>query len=202
MRLRLLLYKAGTDGKLLDNAISAWTKLFNWNTGPYSHAEIWVPDENERFTGIIYYHAEIYHGTCYTSTMGQTRNKNAPPEDGVVKRPAYQVLKHPERWDYMEFDVPIWAFKLAVTWANHQVHKNKGYDKKAIASYFIRFFGWVPHSKDKFICSEFCAYFLRICTILVPWAVPSPRRLSRIDRPIFQLVKKVTDGLTDIGKQG
>ncbi len=83
MKLRVLFYKAKWDGHLLDDLISSWTWLFNMGTGPYSHAEIWIPDENsyddDGFYGMYEksYYPESrtvmtwknWKGTCYTSTM-------------------------------------------------------------------------------------------------------------------------------------
>ena len=177
MRIRLLSYKAKQDGKWLDNLISMWTWLFNWNTPPYSHAEVWLPNEDGKFSeqlGVV--HQTQYLGTCYTSTMGQVRGKNSVAQSGSCKRLASKVLKHPSRWDYIDIEVNDLLYENALTWADCVVADNKGYDLKAVWSFFLP---WKIHDDDKYICSEFCACFLRICGIDVPSVIPSPRRLAR-----------------------
>ena len=175
MRIRLLLYKAKQDGKWLDNGISIWTKLFNWNTPPYSHAEIWLPDENENFAIWPMHKGDLF-GTCYTSTMGQVRGKNSVAQSGSCKRASNQVLKHAERWDYIDIEVNDLLYENALTWADCVVADNKGYDLKAVWSFFLP---WKIHDDDKYICSEFAGCFLQICGIDIPSRIPSPRRLAR-----------------------
>jgi hypothetical protein len=183
MKIRLLLYKAKQDGKWLDNAISAYTRLFNWKTPPYSHAEIWLPNEAGNFfgkMGLDETHSPcvypVYQGTSYTSTLGQVRGKNSVAQSGSCKRDANQVLKHADRWDYIDIEVHDLLYQNALTWADCVVADNKGYDLKAVWSFFLP---WKIHDDDKYICSEFCACFLRICGIDVPSIIPSPRRLAR-----------------------
>ena len=114
MKFRLIFYKAKFDGHLLDDAIAQWTRMFNGVFVPlYSHVEVWWPDENGEFT---YTHVNmkyrnpigdtVYLGETYTSTMRGDNN-------GTVIRPASDILKHPERWDYMEFEVDDEIFNMA-----------------------------------------------------------------------------------------
>ena len=178
MKIRLLLYKAKQDGKWLDNGISLWTWLFNMGTPPYSHAEIWLPETDSKFVSFDNHPCvpPLYWGTCYTSTMGQVRGKNSVAQSGSCKRLASKVLKHPERWDYIDIEVNDLLYENALTWADCVVADNKGYDLKAVWSFFLP---WKIHDDDKYICSEFAACFLRICGIDVPSVIPSPRRLAR-----------------------
>lgn len=172
MKIRVLLYRARFDGHLLDDFISLWTGIFNWGTGPYSHAEIWIPSISGSFNvgcGFSSGGCPVYEGTCYTSTMRDDVN-------GVVKRPAAQVLKHPERWDYIEIEVDKTIYDMAVTWMNKTVDSNPGYDIKCILSFFW-FRRW--HRSRKFICSEFCERVLWRLYIFDRIRCPSPRRLSR-----------------------
>jgi len=184
MKVRFLLYKAGIDGKAVDNGISFWTGVINlpkviwqerrWNLKKwgkavwdfikrgYSHTEIWKPDAKGMFINLPeslhtkpltnWFKADVYTGTCYTSTMGQARNKNAPPEDGTVKRPACGVLKHPERWDYAEVDLESKDFDRLIYWIDLEVENNLGYSKRDT----LKFFG-LGFLADKLrnICSEF-----------------------------------------------
>lgn len=175
MKIRVLFYKAKWDGHLLDDGISLWTGIFNWGTGPYSHAEIWIPNNDGEFhrrfdsddprNDFGYYHA----GWCYTSTMRDDVN-------GVVKRPAAQVLKHLDRWDYIEIEVEDGKFDVIKKWMDLEVKNNDGYDVWCIVSFF-----WYKRvfAGNKFICSEFCAFVLWIRGIFKKPRCPSPRRLSR-----------------------
>ena len=78
-----------------------------------------------------------YEGTCYTSTMGQVRGSNNVG-DGTCKRDAFKVLKHPERWSYVEHEVSDDAYAMMIQYLEVQVDENKGY-------------GLGP---DKNVCSE------------------------------------------------
>jgi len=176
-KIRVLFYRADWDGHLLDDLISSWTWLFNMGTGPYSHAEIWIPGQNSNFK--IFSHDidtettnPVYVGTCYTSTMRDEVN-------GVVKRPAAQVLRNPERWSYIEIEIGKRDYDLMVQEMNIKVAKNPGYDTWCIVSFiccpFRRWF-----KSPKFICSEFCYWALYAADVF--WGklrCPSPRRLSR-----------------------
>jgi hypothetical protein len=177
MKIRILCYKAKIGDKhWMDDAISLYTGIFNWGTGPYSHVELWVPKEAPlcqqfSYTNNIHPLTTKYYGHCYTSTMrGDTK--------GVVKRPASEVLKHPERWDYCEIEVGENAYERMIARADYRVEINEGYDFKAIASFF-----WYKriHDMAKWICSEFVWWLLWNLEIFsgTPTLCPSPRRLSR-----------------------
>ena len=167
MKIRELYYRAAKDKHWLDNGISTWTKIFNWGTGPYSHAEIWWPDEGE-FKEHAFVDDE-YIGECFTSTM---RGK----DNGTVIRPAREVLKHPERWDYIEREVPDDIAREAIHNARVAARNNQGYDKACIAGFFLP---WRIRSKDKDICSEIAQKFLVWIKIFPKYKVWSPRRLSK-----------------------
>ena len=154
---RLLEYK-NTD-RWLNWSISAWTGLFNPGTPPYSHAEIYWPDEDGNWD----------NGECFTSTMRGEWN-------GTVIRPAYEVLDHPENWDFFQFDdVDLVKFEAAKGLARIAANQNHGYDKPALLSFFLPFrFG----SKKHDICSEVCERFMYHTGILPSATMPSPRRLA------------------------
>ena len=172
-KIRALFYKAKMDGKPLDDAINVWTWIiafFSLKWGrlkyAYSHMEIWIPDEDGKFT-----HNQItplrefnrinppiavpdefknpdeYLGQCFSST---TRGDAS----GVRIAPASEVLKHPERWDYI--DLPLTGvskdyWPKVMEWANKQV--GKGYDYKGIAG----FFSPKPiNNPERWYCSEIC----------------------------------------------
>jgi hypothetical protein len=176
MKIRVLFYKADWDGHLLDDAISSWTWPFNMGTGPYSHAEIWIPECGDRFQApraLVEMDCaeDEYWGTCYTSTMrGDVK--------GVVKRPAAQVLKNPGRWDYIEIEIDEKRYENGINALDGEVFNNPGYDTWCIVSFIccpLR--RW--YKGPKWICSEICDWVLWIWNILDYYRCPSPRRLSR-----------------------
>ncbi len=139
---------------LIDDGISLWTGLFNWFTPRYSHWEGWIArvDGSFGFPGTLVGHPkQIYHGTCYTSTMRGDDN-------GTVSRPASTVFKYPNRWEFIEFEVTDGSFEEAKAWADERVKNNKGYSMKDIRRFFmplpvLKFFKWDDPERD--ICSEF-----------------------------------------------
>ncbi len=186
MKIRFLFYRAKFEFRnflrtrqirLMDDLISAWTWPWNIGTGPYGHAEVWTQGKVDGYPCFTVQHIGArnlaYVGTCYTSTLRDNYK-------GTCKRPASEVLKHPERWDYIEFDLPEDLYYATLAWMEIQVENNQGYDKKAIISFF-----WPKrfHNADKFICSEFC-YRAAIEAGILPFGkpntVPSPRRLSKM----------------------
>ncbi len=143
------------DGHWLENAISAYTGLFNWGTGSYSHVEL----------------EDVQTHMMYTSTMrGDAK--------GVVKRPASEVLKKPGRWDVCEIECEQEDYELMITHADLMVKNNAGCDFKVAMSFF---WFWRVHDASKYICSE--AVNCWIGWLIRKWIggdkCPSPRRLSR-----------------------
>ncbi len=183
-KFRVLHYKSGIDGKVVDNAIGFWTKLMNlwdwktWFLPAYSHSEIWVPDENGVFS-IPHGPSTFYFGTCYSSTMGQIRTEGAQV-NGTRKLLASVMLKHPERWDYTEFEVRDTAFTLGDDYMENEVGLNEGYAKRDISKFFPIIRHFVKQDKRRNICSEFvhnaCVMFR---VLLRPFKVISPLRLAR-----------------------
>ena len=175
MKVRILCYRPDWDGHALDNLITGYTYLVNPKIWKYKklkcgHSDIWLPDENGNF-----FLNNQFTGTCITSTMRYAGDKN-----GVVKRNARDVLKNPHRWFFFETDVP--DLSAACCWLYNAVYNNKGYDTKAIASYFWhkRF-----HDDAKYICSEFTYEFIcRFTEVNTEYfkfdkdKVPSPIRLA------------------------
>jgi len=149
------------DGKSLDNTIDVYTRLANYLANPAglelglierckllsklscSHVENWSPDEDGEFINIQTHYNFIrnessinkfFYGQMFTSTMRQNAaNGNT---DGIVMRPASDILTHPERWMYSEFDVPKAALDYSMAWCKEMVDNNKGYDKKDIYNFF------------------------------------------------------------------
>jgi len=152
-RFRTVFYKSKIgDGKVLDNLISISTgllhcwRLFNKKQrevllNNFSHEEIWTPDEKGLFEivgstddGIP---ATAYRGTMYTSTMGQAARGKNNVGDGTCKRDADLVLKHPDRWCFVEWEVDDLSWYAMVAYLEQEVRRNKGYGlgpKKNICS--------------------------------------------------------------------
>lgn len=175
MKIRVLFYKAAVDGKLIDNLISFYTGLLpcNWGTKGYSHMEVWFPNESGNFeppralreSPIL----DRWYGQCFSSTTrGEWR--------GVRICHASLVLKHPERWDYMEFEVDMSRYAVALELAERE--EGKKYDYKGIFGFF---WPWPVQDKKKWYCSEICAWFLYLVRILPKREKRiSPRRLSKV----------------------
>jgi len=130
MKIYLYQYLARRDGKIIDNIISGWTKLWNWNTPPYSHSE-W--------------------GTSSMAFSASTRGNGQ-----LLTRfiPRDILLKNPERWDIYECEVTDSQYNSmlgrAITIAG------KKYDWWGIFGFgFI--FGWIQDI-EKWYCSEACYY--------------------------------------------
>ena len=191
-RFRVLDYKSGIDGKVVDNAIGFWTKVVNlwdwktWFLPWYSHTEIWVPGERSGFRtrpiiaggGRVKY-VTRFHGTCYSSTMGQIRTEGAQVK-GTRKLFASIVLKHPERWDYTEFEVGDKDFAIGMRYMEGEVQHNEGYAKRDISKFFPIIRHFVKQDMFRNICSEFghnaCVMF---GVLLGKFKVISPLRLAR-----------------------
>jgi len=192
MKIRVLFYKAKLrDGHWLDDAINIHTSIFNfprprlnlkewwqkikeWRRRCYSHVELWVQDEAvpwERRYNVSGKIKMAYYGPCYTSTMrGETK--------GVVKRSASDVLKHPERWDYIEIEVDKDDYEDMIDFAGVLVRNRAKYSFKTVLSFFLP---WRINPINEYICSEFVYALLwygNIFTVGKP-KCPSPRRLSR-----------------------
>ena len=175
-KIRIMYYKP-VWGKWIGLGISGWTKLWNWNTMSLSHVELWTPNEDGNFTRISPISPILYQytGDMFTSTMGQTGGKNRNG-DGVVLRPASEVLKHPERWWYQEVEVSEDDLELIRNHCKFRAQMGIGYDKKAILSFF---FPWRFHDKNKDICSEAVWFELFRHELLSAMKIFSPRRMSK-----------------------
>jgi hypothetical protein len=146
MKVRILCYLPAIDGHLLDNGIDWWSRLFNLKAPKElrcSHTEVWTPDELGRFEHDNQAMGHI--GSCRTSTMRK-------PYDGVCRRSASSVLRHPNRWNYFNIDIDDRVYQSFISDMEAKVANNLGYDKWTIASYF-----WYKRLGNpyKYICSEF-----------------------------------------------
>jgi hypothetical protein len=147
-------YKAGKDGKWLDNAISGWTKLWNWNTPPYSHTEI-----------------EFSDGMCFSSA---TRG------DGFVGTrfaEASHILRHPERWDSYILEHPETLYEPSMREKAMSIAGQKYIYLGIALDYFLPL-GWLGYFVGKhtrqWYCSQAVYYVLTGKRKRI-----SPRRLTK-----------------------
>jgi hypothetical protein len=157
--IRVLLYKAAVDGRPIDDLIAGWTWTWNfwrrWKLTPdkramlhrWSHAELWTPNISGGFE-----QAGRYCGDCWTSTMGALRDPDSEETSGTVRRPAAEILRHPDRWSVSDdLLLPEPVYNDLLGYMDAKVKSNKGYDRKAIYSFLTP---WRFHSLNKEICSE------------------------------------------------
>lgn len=150
------------DGKAVDDLIAFHTRLWNLKAPEKlicSHEELWTPDENgyffERGTNPLGENYFQFFGYCWTSTMGQIGGKNREGS-GVVCRSASEVLKHPERWFWGEYEISDFRHDMMIALMQDEVRYNKGYDKLMIANFFLPL---GIGDDEKWICSEFSNHF-------------------------------------------
>ena len=149
------LFIKGRKIRVVDDGISLWTGLFNWFTPGYSHMSVWIESDFRDFKAYVldYEHKAkflSFTGTCYTSTMRGDDN-------GTVSRPASTVFTHPERWEYIEFEVTDESFEEAKAWADERVKNNKGYSKRDLLRFAMPLWmlkGLKIADPDREICSE------------------------------------------------
>jgi len=179
---RTLHYVPKLDGHFLDDAIGIHTFFWNFLRWPQkvkslvkwycSHLDIWTPDEVGSYTD----GDGNYRGMCWTSTM-------RGEENGVVVRPASQVLKHPDRWFAIEWKTTNRKYDKAVQWMNDKVNTNQGYGVLTILSFF-----WIRrkartiivNGKEviQYICSGFVDNAFDILVEATPYRIPSPLRFT------------------------
>lgn len=157
MKIRFLFHK-GKDS-LVGRGIVLWTGFlalfYNWKVLKYnySHEEEWTPDDDGEFTKevkwaiTLRYAYTMFTGRCFSSTTRGDAN-------GVRFAPASEVLKHPERWDYIEVEVD--AERLEITLAEAEKLVGRKYDYLGLFGFFNPF----PfQDKMKEYCSEVLDWF-------------------------------------------
>ena len=163
--------------------------FYNWKLLKYnfSHEEIWLPDKEynrihntfgdgfvaEKTGGSANFNFCGYIGECFSST---TRGA----ADGVRFAPASEVLKHPERWSYIEFEVDPERLEVALEESKKIVGLK--YDFWGVFG-FIQPFAF--QDPKKYFCSELCDWFKVLCGI-------HPKRQKRVSprRSAYLLSKK------------
>ena len=186
VKVRFPFYKARIDGELLDDTIAIVTALFpvNWKRGWlrhwYSHVEFWLPDKNGNF---VDEYGNIV-GMCFSST---TRGG----AKGVRMWGAKYVLKHPERWDYIEAEVDEGDFKRVRELMKLELHKK--YDYSWLFSFLIPFFKEDP---NKWGCSEligWTAFELKVLKKIFKKKT-DPRKLARLLEESLNCLTKPLSG--------
>ena len=138
----------------------------------YSHVEEWSPDMYGNFRddwSSMIHDTYTPYGECYSST---TRGK----AEGVRYAPASEVLHNPERWDYIEFDVPDNLVRTAKPLLRNKVGRK--YDFPGIYGFALP---WNPQDPFKEYCSELCCWTAWLYQIVKGKLIKriSPRRLAK-----------------------
>ncbi len=187
-RIRFLFHKPIGEhgiGKVIVGLTWLYALFYSWKALKYhfSHEEAWIPDDSycertginavihkgfvaEATGGTSYSNFHRYIGQCFSST---TRGK----VNGVRFAPASEVLKHPERWDYIEVEVD--AFRLEVALEEAKKLEGKKYD-------FLGILGFVSpliiQDRKRWYGSEICNWFKCLCGIQKLDKRISPRRAA------------------------
>ena len=156
MKLRILFHNPKGEhgiGKLIVGLTWVYALFYNWKALKYnfSHVEDWIPDQMGKFESPTVDDDWDFVGECFSSTTRGDWN-------GVRFAPASEVLKHPERWSYIEIEVDDERFEIAMGLALLEV--GRPYD-------FLAILGFVNpldvQNKAKWYCSEICSWFISLC---------------------------------------
>ncbi len=178
-KIGFVFYKAGIDGKLLDNGISAWTKFlavvrFDFKSLPYdyAHVEWWDIEKDE----------------CISSTMRDG-------EGGVRAAPAATVFRHPDRWEGIIIEVGNRRYTQMRKAAIGELGKK--YDKLGLFTGFFLLAPYLQNDKERY-CSDFCMWLAWMgCLIWKRFWVISPRRMAKILAMTFGKPRPLTEILEE-----
>lgn len=179
-KVRVVFHK-GKDS-LIGRLIIGWTWVLaalplQWDRLKYnySHVEVWFPDERGRFED----NSGHPVGRWFSST---TRGGSK----GVRMADADEVLKHPERWDYIEIDIKQADYDTMITWSEVLAGEAARYDYRGIFGFILPF---NVQDRERWYCSEICAFLLwNVGVLKLLHTRISPRRLAMV------LVSKVLCG--------
>lgn len=165
--------------QVIGQGIVLWTGFlaivrFDWKSLRFNfrHVEVWFPDEDGEF---IYEAGRrillVIKGQMFSST---TRGDAT----GVRFAPASEVLKHPSRWMYQEFEVDAVAYRDMYLAAQSQVGKK--YDYLGLFTGFFLLAPYLQNDNERY-CSDVCGWLAWIGGMLKKrfWIL-SPRRLAKI----------------------
>jgi hypothetical protein len=156
-KIKVLQYRADMqDGHLLDDAISAWTWIFNPKTPPYSHSEICFSD-----------------GLCFSST---TRERGTGKKFVGTRFEDFEIVtRHKNRWDVYEKKVTTNQEKIMLVRA-----KGIGGRRYYFVGIFLDFFlpfGWISAFVGKWLNQWYCSQAVYYCLTGERKRI-SPRRLT------------------------
>ena len=158
-KVRDLFYKAPNkwDRKyIINHVISSWTLLINlprvhpkdwkrfWRFC-FSHEETWFPDVDGNFMV-----DGKFVGRCFSSTMRDGAS-------GVRFALAVEVLRHPERWKFIEVEVTDDKYNKMQEAADIKAAQSTAYDLAGVLIGFTNPFN-IGDDKYKWYCSEISAY--------------------------------------------
>lgn len=196
------------DGSIIDDLIRIATKIPNPNALQTTHFELWEPEplykkpQLTEYVGMGFRHGNKYLGQCWTST---TRGKvKGGFIGGTCVRPASEVLKHPERWLYTEWEVDIHYFECGKHNARNRVLRNKGYAWRNLARYgmplwLFRFLRMEDKLRET--CSQHGEHWKIDMALLQSDKIRSPRRLwtDTVKGTHIKTRRLIDDGLVYIG---
>lgn len=165
MKVRSYYYKAPRKFKrkyMANHAISIWTTFINlWRVHPkqwkqfiklgISHEEVCIPGSNQQFEGINLAGDRVFYGSIFSATLRDGA-------DGVRKEFADRIIRHPERWWYVDYiGIPSWRIDLAEKMIVHLCMLKTRYDKGGV------YFGFLTpanlgNNLNKWYCSEVCRF--------------------------------------------
>jgi hypothetical protein len=160
----------------------------------YSHEELWIPDEKGNFSKVdrTEYYDNKCHGVCEaccdqefidkisSCPTGQCFSSTTRGDsNGVRFAPASEVLgKHPDRWEYVEFEVDEDYFKYMLL-PDMEAKVGNEYDFVAVGTGFVT--PVLVDDKEKDYCSGICCWAKWVLLVLpVLWKRISPRRSAMI----------------------
>jgi len=182
-------------GKLIVGYTWLLGLFYNWKALKYnySHEEAWFPDKNGNFIFPLKPYQSCEHMGCLAHTthpcescgriagrpyVGECFSSTTRGDaEGVRFAPASEVLKHPERWDYIEIEVDDDRFEVA--YAEAKRLDGLKYDYGYILDFLWPF--TMFQKEKRWACSEICDW---LKVLLRVWSHQhkriSPRRAAMI----------------------
>ena len=164
-------------GKAIVGVTWLYALFYDWKAlkHNFSHEELWFPDGKGEFKQVLYKTPPsecivstevdgltagtytVHMGTAETKIFGTCLSSTTRGDsNGVRFAQASKVLKHPERWSYIEFD----ASDEVVADLTEIVEENmvgSKYDWLGVTLGFAT--PWGINSKRRWYCSELCDWF-------------------------------------------
>jgi hypothetical protein len=145
-KVRFLFYLSGENDKLLSKAIALWSGFWNKKTIPTSHEELEfcnrAPAEIKSLIKTVSAEIPQQNGLCFSSA-------SRGDFIGVRFAPSVEILKHPEKWKYIEVEVEDQTEQKMFESAKSIV--GRPYDYIAIFGFCLP---WHIQDDHRWYCSE------------------------------------------------